>query len=129
MEKQLIKNLFMSNDSVEILDFMIDNNIMPKDFSRSRSISHSIGKDFYLIIFLPDEKEQKFLKFEFIDFARCLDSLMYLSYLLKQYSNEDYNTFKPAQRKVDEMIYMYPTYRALFKYKDSDEEALEKELY
>ncbi len=122
MEKHLIDNLYISNNSTEILDFLADNELMPKDFTRSRVISFQKDQDFYLILFLKNENSDEFVRFEFTEFARNIDSLRYISAILNQMAEGDYNTFKPAQRKIEEMIYMVPVYRALFGYKNDAED-------
>lgn len=121
MTTHLSNNLYISNDSTAILDFLVDNNLMPKDFNSSKSISHSIGKDFFLVLFLPKEKEEKFLMFEFIDFASCKESLVYVYNILLQLSKEDYATYKPAQRKIEEVLHMLPVYRAFYGYKEEED--------
>ncbi len=121
MEKHLIDNLYISNNKIEIFDFLSDNHLLPNGYSRSQVITLQKDRDFHLVIFIPHTETHEFVKFEFVDFASNIDSLRYVSALLNQLAKDDYNTFKPAQRKIEEIIYMVPVYRALFGYRNTED--------
>ncbi|WP_304233124.1 hypothetical protein [Jiulongibacter sediminis] len=114
MEKQLTDNLYISNEAVEILDFLADQKITPATFGKNQTISHIDGVDQYLILFIKREEKDEFIKFTFKDFTTNPDSMFYLLNVLKNLAKEDYQMFNPAQRKLEEMIHMRPVFHAYY---------------
>jgi len=119
--KHIGYNLYLNNDEVEVIDYLVDNNLLPKNMSKAFCVSNMKGMDFDLILFVPEETENKFMHFRFEDFASESETLVYLASMFRNLSLENYNSYKPAQKKVEEVYYMLPTYRALFGYKYNEE--------
>jgi hypothetical protein len=126
-EKHIGGNLYASTNETQIIDYLADHKKMPANLNKSFVVSFMDDKDFNIILFLPNETDNKFMKFTFVDFISDEDTLIYLSGMFSELSKQDYFTYKPAQNKVVEVLYMLPTYRALAGYKKPiEEEYLEK---
>ncbi len=121
-EKHIGGNLYASTNEAQIIDYLADHKKMPASLHKSFVVSFMDDKDFNLILFLPNETNNKFMQFTFVDFIADEDTLIYLSGAFNELSKGDYFTFKPAQNKVDEVLYMLPTYRALARYQKPEEE-------
>ncbi|MGR3810619.1 hypothetical protein [Jiulongibacter sp. NS-SX5] len=114
MEKQLTNNLSISNDAVEVIDFMTDKQILPKSFDQSYTTTLIDGKDLYLILYIKKEEEDEFIKFTFSDFTSHPDSMEYLHGVLKGLARDEYDLYTPAKNKLEEMIYMRPVFHAFY---------------
>ncbi len=119
--KHIGTNLYLYTNQTEIIDYLVDFKLMPKDLSRPFVKTNLLGMDFDLILFVPDEKENKFMHFRFVDFASQSESIVYLISIYKELAKENYSAFKPVQSKLEELLYMLPTFRALFKYTFKEE--------
>ncbi|NBA87983.1 hypothetical protein GVN16_19590 [Emticicia sp. CRIBPO] len=126
-EKHIGGNLYGSTNETQIIDYLADHKKMPANLNKSFVLSFMEDKNFNLILFLPNETQNKFMQFTFVDFITNEDTLIYMSGMFKELSKQDYSAYKPAQNKVDDVLYMLPTYRALAGYKKSvEEESAEK---
>ena len=114
-------NLYVNNDTVEIFDYLVDNNLLPRPINRTFSIVNQVGMDLDLVMFDPQSESHKFLHYKFVDFASDSDSLKYLISMFRNLATENYDVFTPAQKKLEEYLYMLPTYRALFGYKYNED--------
>ncbi|MCP9770902.1 hypothetical protein EGI22_23605 [Lacihabitans sp. LS3-19] len=127
--KHIGGNLYINNEAVEIVDFLVDNNLLPNPVNKAFSKISQLGMDLDLIMYNPDEPKNKFLHYKFVDFASNSDTLQYLISMFRNLAVENYGFYTPAQRKLEEFLYMLPTYRALFGYKyNEDKETFEKDL-
>lgn len=121
-ENHIGGNLYGSTNETQIIDYLADNKKMPANLNKSFVLSFMEDKNFNLILFLPNDPQNKFMQFTFVDFISNEDTLIYLSDMFKQMAQQDYFTYKPAQNKVDDVLFMLPTYRALAGYKKPTEE-------
>ena len=114
----LTPNLYTSINEVEILDCLVDFGYMPKEFSQNQVISFVKDENFYLVLFMVREDGQKgFLMYEILDFTMHEQELYMMSHLFRNLvaSNKNNYTYRKAQYKLDEMLGMVPTFRALYK--------------
>ena len=74
----LNSKLTICEDQSTILDFLVDNQELPQDFSQN--MVKSVLKDgaFYLAIYKAYEKEDRFTLYRIDDFAYQFDDLLYL---------------------------------------------------
>lgn len=117
-------NLYVNNDTVEIIDYLVDNNLLPKPVQKAFAVINQQGMDLDLVMFNPDAEEHNFLHYKFVDFASNSDALKYLISMFRNLATENYNVYTPAQKKLEEFLYMLPTYRALFGYKYNEDNEL-----
>jgi hypothetical protein len=118
--KHLGANLYVNNNDVEAVDFLVDHHIMPKYVNKSFSVTTQEGMDLDMIVYNHKDENNRFLHIKLEDFASNGDSIFYLVNLFNHLSKEDYDTYKPAQKSMEEYLYMLPTYRALFGYNQTD---------
>ena len=128
MEKHIGGNLYVYNDDVEIIDYLVDNNLMPRPINKAFSVVFQPGKDLDLILFTPNDTENKFLHFKFYDFVSNTETLVYLISMFSNLAKENYEVYKPAQKRLEEYLYMLPTYRALFGYKYNEDNELYQKM-
>ena len=120
--KHIGANLYINNDAVEAIDFLVDHQLMPKTYHKSFAIANQEGFDLDMIVFNPNESDDKFMHFKLEDFASNSETLFYLVNMFNFLSEKDYETYKPAQKKLEDYLYMIFTYRALFGYKTVEED-------
>jgi hypothetical protein len=120
--KHLAANIYTSNQDSEIFDIIIDQDIKPKNWNNNFVKGFWSGLDFGIILFNSADSSDKFQMFYFQDVLSRKDSLEYLATVFKEFSSIDYDTYKKAQNLLLDVIYMYPTYRAIFKYVDKTED-------
>jgi hypothetical protein len=113
-------NLYLNTNEVEVVDFLIDNNLFPKNLGETFIATNFTGMDFNLVFYNNQDEEQRFMHFRFYDFASNVDTFQYLVSMFKFLAEKNYALYTPVQRKLEQMIYMLPTYKALFKYKQNE---------
>ncbi|WP_144080109.1 hypothetical protein [Flectobacillus major] len=114
----LTPNLYTTISDVEIIDCLVDFGYMPKDFNQNQVISFVKDENFYLVLFMMTDDGQKgFLMYEILDFTMHVQELYMMSHLFKSLvaSNKNNYTYRKAQYKLEEMLGMVPTFRALYK--------------
>ncbi len=127
MERKLVNNLYLSNNSSEIIDFLVDHDIMPTSFEKSAVITYIDEKDFDLVLFLKNEDNpDEFLRFRFADFSRNPDTFFCLNQVFKELQHNDPAVYASAKAKLEEMYHMIPVFRAYY-YGHSDH--LKEETY
>ncbi len=127
MEKQLINNLYISNDTAEILDFLVDHKLMPSGFDKSSVMTYIDEQDFDLILFLKGkDKKDEFLRFRFADFSRNPDTFFCLNQVFEELLNNDPAVYISAKSKLEEMYHMIPVFRAYYYGKNDN---LKEETY
>jgi hypothetical protein len=126
MERKLVDNLYISNESAEILDYMVDHKLMPKSFDKGVVTTYIEDEDFNLILFLKREDKNEFLRFRFADFSRHPDSFLYLNHVFEELKCNDPEVYTSAKSKLEEMFHMIPVFRAFY-YGTNDE--LKEETY
>jgi hypothetical protein len=113
----LTSNLYTSTNEVEILDALVDNGLFPKQFERTQVFSFLKDEDFYLIIFMVSATGHRgFLMYKVMDFSVHLEELYMLSSTFSGLMKavEDNYPYRMAKHKIDEIIGMAATFRALF---------------
>ncbi len=113
----LTPHLYTTVNEVEIIDCLVDYGYMPKQFDQNQVISFVKNENFYLVLFSAKQDGQKgFLMYEILDFTMHEREIYLMSYLFKELAaaNDNNNTYRKAQYKLDEVLGMVPTFRALY---------------
>lgn len=113
----LTPHLYTTVSEVEIIDCLVDYGYMPKQFDQNQVISFVKNENFYLVLFLAKQDGQKgFLMYEILDFTMHEREIYLMSCLFKELAaaNANNNTYRKAQYKLDEVLGMVPTFRALY---------------
>ncbi|WP_428664949.1 hypothetical protein [Runella sp.] len=115
--------LYMTNEEVAIVDGLVDHREMPKKFDSNRVITYFEGQDFCLVLYFADLKDQGFQKYVVSDFSVNVEEMYILSNSLAHMIAEGVNIhlLSQAKNRVDAMIQMSGTFRALFGKKKSAE--------
>lgn len=119
----LTPHLYMTNEEVAIVDALIDHHEMPKKFDDNRVISYFEGENFCLVLYFADLKDRGFQKYVVNNFSVNVEEMCILSSSLSKMIDAGYNIhlLSQAKNRVDSMIHMSSTFRALFRKKESDE--------
>ncbi len=112
------------HDEVSIIDFLVDNNAMIKDFARSQFVYFFIEEDFHIVLFLAENSKTYFVKYVVERFAENMNDMITLWNRFDQQIQQGHETriLKLAKNKVHDLIAMSETFRALFNRMDFDEE-------
>lgn len=118
------ENLYNINNEVDIIDFLVDNNAMIKDFTKSQISWFFVGESFHLILYLTEGEKPKFERFIIERFAENMNEMINLwNHFDKRIQNyQDSRTLKLAKNKVHDLIAMSETFKALFNREDFEEE-------
>jgi hypothetical protein len=119
-----MQNLSLAHDEVEIIDFLVDNNAMIQDFSKSQLMWFFVEENFYLILFLAEGEKKKFESYLIECFSENMNEMITLwnKFDLRIRNNEEVRIMKLAKNKVHDLIAMSETFRALFGRRDFEEE-------
>lgn len=119
-----MESVTFAHDEVEIIDFLVDNGVMIKDFSRSQLKWFFVREDFYIVLFLAEGKTQRFERYIVSHFAENMNDMIALWNKFDQriINNEEVRIMKLAKNKVHDLIAMSETFRALFGRRDFEEE-------
>jgi hypothetical protein len=119
-----MENTTLAHNEVEIIDFLVDNDAMIKDFSRSQLKWFFVGEDFYVVLFLAEGKKQRFEQYIVNNFAENMNDMISLWNKFDQriINNDEARIMKLAKNKVHDLIAMSETFRALFGRRDFEEE-------
>ena len=112
----LTSHLYMTNEEVGIIDNLIDHHEMPKHFDKDKMISYFEGEDFCLVLYFANQQDKGFQKYVVENFSVNVEEMCMLSDTLGKMIAEGYNVqiLGQAKNKVDNLIYMSGTFRALF---------------
>ncbi|MEA5460535.1 hypothetical protein VB796_15880 [Arcicella sp. LKC2W] len=112
------------HDEVSIIDFLVDNNAMIKEFSKSQFVWVFIEEDFHIVLFLAESSKTHFEKYVVERFSENMNDMIALWNRFDQQIQQGIETriLKLAKNKVHDLIAMSETFRALFNRKDFDEE-------
>lgn len=112
----LTPHLYMTNEEVAIVDGLVDHQEMPKQFDSNRVITYFEGHDFCLVLYFADLQDRGFQKYVVSDFSVNLEEMYMLSHSLDRMIEEGVNIhlLSQAKNRVDNMIHMSGTFRALF---------------
>jgi hypothetical protein len=117
-------NVTTLHDEVSIIDFLVDNNAMIKDFSRSQFVWFFIEEDFHIILFLAEGERIRFEKYVVGRFAENMNDMITLwnNFDQRIQLGQETRIMKLAKNKVHDLIAMSETFRALFNRYDFEEE-------
>ncbi|WP_109740993.1 hypothetical protein [Arcicella aurantiaca] len=117
-------NPITTHDEVAIIDFLVDNNAMIKDFNRSQFVWFFIEEDFHIVLFLAESTKKHFEKYVVERFAENMNDMIALWNRFDQQIQQgnEIRILKLAKNKVHDLIAMSETFRALFNRNDFEEE-------
>jgi hypothetical protein len=112
------------HDEVEIIDFLVDNNAMIKDFSRSHLTWFFVEENFHIILFLAEGEKIRFERYIVESFSENMNDMIALWNKFDQriQTNQEVRVMKLAKNKVHDLIAMSETFQALFGRRDFEEE-------
>lgn len=112
------------HDEVEIIDFLVDNNAMIKDFSRSQLMWFFVEESFHIVLFLAEGEKTRFEKYMVERFPENMNDMIALwnNFDKRIQACQEVRVMKLAKNKVHDLIAMSETFRALFGRKDFEEE-------
>ncbi len=114
----------LAHNEVEIIDFLVDNNAMINEFTRSQMKWFFVEQDFHVILFLAEGGNPRFEQFIVERFAENMNDMIALWNQFDQriINSEEVRIMKLAKNKVHDLITMSETFRALFNRIEFDEE-------
>jgi len=112
------------HDEVEIIDFLVDNKAMIKDFSRSQLMWFFVEESFHIVLFLAEGEKTRFEKYVVERFPENMNDMIVLwnNFDKRIQACQEVRVMKLAKNKVHDLIAMSETFRALFGRKDFEEE-------
>ena len=112
------------HDEVEIIDFLVDNNAMIKDFSRSQLTWFFVEENFHIILFLAEGEKSRFERYIVERFSENMNDMIALwnNFDKRIQASQEIRVMKLAKNKVHDLIAMSETFRALFGRRDFEEE-------
>lgn len=112
------------HDEVEIIDFLVDNNAMIKDFSRSQLTWFFVEENFHIVLFLAEGEKTRFEKYFVERFSENMNDMIALwnNFDKRIQASQEVRVMKLAKNKVHDLIAMSETFRALFGRRDFEEE-------
>jgi hypothetical protein len=118
------KSVSCIHDEVEIIDFLVDNNAMIKDFSRSQLIWFFVEENFHIVLFLAEGEKTRFEKYIVERFSENMNDMIALwnNFDKRIQASQEVRVMKLAKNKVHDLIAMSETFRALFGRRDFEEE-------
>lgn len=122
----LTPHLYMTNEEVAIIDALIDHHEMPSQFDTNRVISYFEGENFCLVLYFADIHDRGFQKYVVNDFSVNVEDMYILSASLRNMivSGCNVHLLSQAKNRVDNLIYMSGTFRALFGKKTLEEDTV-----
>ncbi len=114
-------DLLVTRCETEIIDLLVDHKEMPQDFGKDHVRSFFNGNDFHLVIYFHQEQDRGFQMFVVNDFSLHVEELHLLRELFVQLIKQGYSpaTLKKAHYRVDDLIHMARTLRAVMHGTDS----------
>jgi predicted GTPase len=112
------------HDEVEIIDFLVDNDAMIKDFTRSQLQWFFVEENFHIILFLAESEKTRFERYIVECFSENMNDMIVLWNKFDQriQTNQEVRVMKLAKNKVHDLIAMSETFQALFGRRDFEEE-------
>lgn len=113
-----------SDEEVDIIDFLVDNNAMIKDFSRSQLIWFFVEENFHIVLFLAEGEKTRFERYIVERFSENMNDMIALwnNFDQRIQAGQEVRIMKLAKNKVHDLIAMSETFRALFGRRDFEEE-------
>jgi hypothetical protein len=121
----LTPHLYMTNEEVAIVDGLIDHHEMPRQFDADRVISYFEGQNFCLVLYFSNQNDRGFQKYVVNDFSVNIEEMYMLSNSFSKMIEQGYSIhlLSQAKNRIDNVIHMAGTFRALFGKKQPDEMA------
>jgi hypothetical protein len=112
----LTKNLYVTNNEVNILDLLVDTGNMIYDYSKNKVLSFMNGRDFYLVLYNSQEDDRGFTMYSVEDFCEHEEDLVLLRNIFDRTIANGLNNYmmRMAKSKIEDIFYMTNTFRALF---------------
>jgi hypothetical protein len=112
------------HEEVDIIDFLVDNNAMIKDFSRSQLIWFFVEENFHIVLFLAEGERTRFERYIVERFSENMNDMIALwnNFDQRIQACQEVRIMKLAKNKVHDLIAMSETFRALFGRRDFEEE-------
>ncbi len=112
------------HEEVEIIDFLVDNNAMIKDFSRSQLTWFFVEENFHIVLFLAEGEKNRFERYIVECFSENMNDMIALwnNFDRRIQACDEVRVMKLAKNKVHDLIAMSETFRALFGRRDFEEE-------
>jgi DNA-directed RNA polymerase subunit L len=119
-----LQNISLIHDEVEIIDFLVDNNAMIQDFSRSQLTWFFVEENFHIILFLTEGEKTRFERYIVEHFSENMNDMIALwnNFDKRIQESQEVRVMKLAKNKVHDLIAMSETFRALFGRRDFEEE-------
>jgi DNA-directed RNA polymerase subunit L len=119
-----MENVKFAHDEVEIIDFLVDNNAMIKDFSKSQLMWFFVEENFHIVLFLAESEKTRFESYIVEHFSENMNDMIALwnKFDKRIQANQEVRIMKLAKNKVHDLIAMSETFRALFGRRDFEEE-------
>lgn len=111
----LTPNLFLTKNEVEIIDCLVDHLEMPAKFEENHVISFYNDQDFHLVLYFSEKEDKGFQMYVVRDFSVNVEDLIILYQLFGKLINDglSIHILSKAQNKIDNIIYMSNTFRAM----------------
>lgn len=119
-----MENVTLAHDEVEIIDFLVDNNAMINEFTRSQMKWFFVEENFHIVLFLAEGRKPRFERFIVEHFAENMNDMIALWNQFDQRirNSEEVRIMKLAKNKIHDLIAMSETFRALFHRIEFEEE-------
>jgi hypothetical protein len=119
-----MENVTVAHDEVEIIDFLVDNNAMIKDFSKSQLMWFFVEENFHIVLFLTEDQKTRFERYIVENFSENMNDMIALwnKFDIRIRNSEEVRIMRLAKNKVHDLIAMSETFRALFGRRDFEEE-------
>lgn len=116
----LTPHLYMTYEEEEIIDALVDHHEMPKKFDVDKVISYFEGENFCLVLYFANLQDRGFQKFVVNDFSVNVEEMYMLSASFGKLLEQEVNihVLSQAKNRVDHVIHMAGTFRALFRKKE-----------
>lgn|GEM_PF-5768588 len=110
------QSVSLIEEEVNIIDFLVDQNAMIKDFSSSQIIWFFIEENFHLVLFLAEGKRACFERYTIERFSENMNDMVALwnKFDLRIQAGEEIRILKLAKNKMHDLIAMSETFRPLF---------------
>jgi DNA-directed RNA polymerase subunit L len=119
-----LHSVSFADEEVDIIDFLVDNNAMIKDFSRSQLIWFFVEENFHIVLFLTEGERTRFERYVVEHFSENMNDMIALwnNFDQRIQASQEVRIMKLAKNKVHDLIAMSETFRALFGRRDFEEE-------
>ena len=119
-----IQSISFIHEEVDIIDFLVDNNAMIKDFSRSQLRWFFVEENFHIVLFLAEGHKSCFERHIVEHFSENMNDMIALwnNFDKRIQASQEVRIMKLAKNKVHDLSAMSETFRALFGRRDFEEE-------